>query len=190
MNATGLLSLSRMQPATEAEALKRALYYSHSIHLCCTRQLRNILEIAASGQLGPQIAQKATTGVSEWNFSSAAKIMTCVNMHMTGLSRCAANAESWLVQFLFDSLHETDELFSTPMSEDIIEGLGTWEHDKMVVEAARQIAGALGFPPEAVSLLQLLQHFLIESEATGDELLVFALSQPAEALRQHLQTLA
>lgn len=187
--ADQLLSLDRFQPADRGEVVKRALYYCHSVHLCCRRQTRMLLAQASGGQLGEQMREAVAHGVSEWGFNSAVKILTVTSLHVIGLARCSQAAEPWLVDFLFETLKEADELFATPTAEEVIETHGAYRRDRMLFDVAEHTLEALGLPLDDPNGLAMLQRFLSDFESSGDELLVFALSQPDEAMGHHLRSL-
>lgn len=178
-----------MQPADAEEANKRALYYCHSVYLCCKQQITSLLKHAGAGNLGAPARDALIAGVSEWSANSATKILTCVWLDMIVMSRCANGAQPWLVEFLFEALRETDELFPNPSAEDIMAKYVGLSHYRMLEDTVEHVQRVIGFPPDAYAAASLLKRFLAESQAMGDELLVFALSQPGQALRDHLQML-
>jgi hypothetical protein len=153
----------------------------------CKRHLEHLIARCELGEFGDVLQDLTSEGLSDWSFSSAVKVLTCMCLHMVGLETCDAEGPPWLIEFLYESLKEMDEQFLTPMAREIIEEHGSLAPEKMVRDTATHVLQRLGLPPEAEEARREVEQFLITTRPYRQELLVFALSQPTEALRRQLQ---
>ena len=187
MDATGHVPIRKRQPKDADDALKRALFYAHSLHRYCKRHIDQLIARCDQGEFGEMLQELTIDGVSDWSFASAVKILTCMNIHLVGLETCDTDGPPWLIEFLFEALKEMDDQFPAPMAREILEEHGRALPDKMIKGTAIHVVQQLGLPPEAEDALHVVEQFLITTKPYRNELLIFALSQPTEALRRQLR---
>lgn len=196
------LPLDRLEPADDEDRLRRALFYCHCLHLYSKRTIELLLNRCDAGEFGPTL-QERVPQLTDWQLESAYKLITCIHAHMAGLDHCAEDTPPWVLDFFSDIARETDELFPTPAAFDVIQKHGSWKREKMVRDVAAHTSEILKFteaegaPAGTAELCTSGSHndefnaqlgqFLIDSASYRSELLLFALSQPIEALRRHLE---
>ena len=187
VDATAQSVLQKLQPADAEDSVGRSLFYSHCLHLYCRRQVDLLINRAIAGEFGVYGQETIERGVSDWDIGIATKLLTGISIHMVGLDTCSENGPEWLVEFLFEAMRESDEVFPEPPVSDILETHGSWKPEKMAGDVATHACHTLGFAADSDQAIAVLQQFLIGSGPLRTELLVFALSQPFDALRLHLQ---
>lgn len=193
---TRALQIERLEPEDGEDLLRRSLFYCHCLHLYSKRTLELLLNRADAGEFDPDMDGQIAL-VSDWQLESIYKLITCISLHMAGLDNIGGDAPAWLIEFFSGAARETDELFPNPLAIDIIARHGSWKREKMIRDVVRHVCEILGFEeeqsesPDAAPLFSAeLRRFLAESANYRSELLLFALSQPPEALRRQLEMLA
>jgi hypothetical protein len=187
----GAEALENLEPQDLEESLKRALVYCHCLHAYSKRHIEALLTRVRAGEFGEGFNHIVESGISDYSFGKALKILTCISVHIVGLDRCGQNGPNWLIDFLFETLRETDNLFPDPGAEEIIQRHGSCLKGQMIHGIAIDACEALGLGAGEKSLAPAaaLEQSLSGAGPYLSELLVFALSQPFDALRNHLQTL-
>lgn len=182
------IAIERLQPAGSEDQLRRALFYCHCLHQYSKRTLELLIIRCDNGEFGP-LVQEQVPLLSASQLESCYKLLTCISLHMTGLDNSLDSASDWLLEFFSAAAGETDELFESPTAMSIIQKHGSWKRDKMIHDAATDVCQILNFSEDNESFHQQLEQFLVETASYRSELLLFALSQPIEALRRHLDSL-
>jgi hypothetical protein len=187
----GADALIKLQPSDTSDSLKRALVYCHCLHSYAKKQVHSLLARTSAGEFGEACRDIAESGIGDYEFGKALKIITCISVHMVGLDHCSENGPPWLVDFLFETLKETDNLFPDPGAEAVIQRHGSWVREQMIHDVAVDVCEALGFgaAENSAKAAAALEELITNSGPYRSELLVFSLSQPFEALRYHLQTM-
>ncbi len=182
------IAIERLQPAQAEDQLRRALFYCHCLHQYSKRTLELLISRCDSGEFGLQIQEQVPL-LSDSQLESSYKLLTCISLHMTGLDNSGETASDWLLEFFSDAASETDELFESPTAMSIIQKHGSWKRDRMIHDVANNVCEILKFSEGNEAFNQQLEQFLVETASYRSELLLFALSQPIEALRRHLDSL-
>lgn len=182
------IALERLQPAGPEDQLRRALFYCHCLHQYSKRTLELLIARCDNGEFGPRVQEQVPL-ISASQLESSYKLLTCISLHMTGLDNSLDTASDWLLEFFSTAAGETDELFESPTAMSVIEKHGSWKRDKMIHDVANNVCQILDFSEESESFNHQLEQFLVETASYRSELLLFALSQPTEALRRHLDSL-
>lgn len=181
-------AIERLRPTGPEDQLRRALFYCHSLHQYAKRSLEVLIARGDSGEFGPQIQQQVPL-LTDWQLESSYKLLTCISLHMTGLDNSGETTSAWLLEFFSDAASETDELFASPTAMSVIQKHGSWKRDRMIRDVATNVSEILQFSKENELFNQQLEQFLVGTASYRSELLLFALSQPLEALRRHLDSL-
>jgi hypothetical protein len=183
------LPFEDLQPQDDDDRNRRALFFCHCIYLYSKRMLELLMNRADTGEFGDAV-QHHVKMVSEWQVDGAFKILTCINLHMAGLDHGGSDSPAWVLFFFSEAARETDEMFPEPTAIEVIARHGSWKREKMVRGVAEHILEILGFTEDKEALQKEIESNLVESAPYRTELLLFALSQPPEALRNHLESLA
>lgn len=175
----------RFEPSDVDEGLTRALFLTHAVHAHWHKLLGIFLDKCRSGEFGQETSQVLAAGTSEENIALASKELVTASIHIAGLDQGGPNAPMWLIRLLFESQQESDEMLPEPFAADIIAELGEMELNSMLEAIAGAIAERFDLPAED-RIDDWLFRALESSRLFVSELLVFALSQPIEALQDHL----
>jgi hypothetical protein len=180
------LPFDRLQPQDDDDRNRRSLFYCHCLHLYTKRLLDLMVNRADAGEFGEPVATSVPL-LADWQLESASKILTCINLHLAGLDHGGSDSPAWLLYFFSEAMTEADELFPEPSAMEIIAKHGSWKREKMIRDVATHVREVLGFTDDVEKLQHELEANLQASNTYTAELLLFALSQPPDALRRHLE---
>jgi hypothetical protein len=176
----------RIRPKNEDDGLRRALFLCHSLHPYCAKQVRVFLKRCRDGEFGPDVEESVRDEVPDWQIAEATKELATMCLHMTGVDQGALNAPPWLIEFLIESLKEADMLFPEPVASSIITAYADIDEAELDEALAFKLRATLGVPPDEnahnawMKVLETMRPY-------RNELLFFALTQPPDTLRLHLQ---
>lgn len=176
----------RVRPANEQEGLRRALFLCHGLNAHCAKQVRVFLKRCRDGEFGLEVEESASGEVPDWQIAEATKELLTMSLHLTGLDQGASEAPIWLLEFLIDGLKESNMLFPEPSAETIIAAYGNIAEEDLVGALSGKLCATLGIPSEETALASWRES-LETNKSYRNELLFFALTQPPDTLRQHLQ---
>lgn len=176
----------RIRPKSEDDGLRRALFLCHSLHPYCAKQVRVFLKRCRDGEFGQEIEESVQGDVPDWQISEATKELATMSLHLTGIDQGALNAPQWLIEFLIEGLKEADELYPEPGAESIITAYADIEDAELEEALAGKLRATLGVPHDEAAHTAWRQ-VLETMKPYRNELLIFALTQPPDTLRQHLQ---
>jgi hypothetical protein len=179
-------NFAAMEPEDEEDFLKRALFYAHCLDGFCRKQVETMIQSGRIGEYGPEIQNVCENGISDLGFGKATKELTCISLHLVGLDHCENQEPAWLVEFLFESIRETDRLFPEPSAQEVIRKHGSWKEEHILGGIAMNACRNLGFG-EDEQIRSALENFLTASRPVRSELLALALTQPFAVLRETLE---
>lgn len=182
------IPFDRLQPQDDDDRNRRALFYCHCLHLYTKRILELLLNRADTGEFGEAVAVHSAV-VADWQMEAAYKILTCIQLHLSGLDHGGTDSPAWLLYFFSEAMQEADELFPEPTAMEIIAKHGSWKREKMIRDVATHTRQTLAFDEDYEKLQHELEANIQAANSYRGELLLFALSQPPEALRRHLEML-
>lgn len=182
------IPFDRLQPQDDDDRNRRALFYCHCLHLYTKRILELLLNRADTGEFGEAVGVHSAV-VADWQMEAAYKILTCIQLHLSGLDHGGTDSPAWLLYFFSEAMQEADELFPEPTAMEIIAKHGSWKREKMIRDVATHTREVLGFDEDYEKLQHELEANIQAANSYRGELLLFALSQPPEALRRHLEML-
>lgn len=173
------------KPADDETVMKRSLFFCHSVHAHIRQNLANLVNRAKTGEFGLETRESVDKSLDDWTFGEALKELTSTAIHVTGLLQGGPKAPIWLIRFLFESQQETDSIFPEPSVQEIIERRGSMSPRDMLEDLVVNVSQLLGLP-ENSKARQSLRQQIENSQPFVNELLLFALTQPAETLNAHL----
>lgn len=182
------IDFERLQPVDDDDRNRRAMFYCHCLNLYGRRILELLINRVEAGEFGDEPCEQIAT-MGDWQLEAAAKIWACINLHLAGLDHGGADSPAWLLYLFSEAMQEADELFTEPPAIEIIAKHGSWKRERMIKDVAAHVAETLGLKDGAEKVRQELAGLLQASTPYRAELLMYALSQPPEALRAHLEML-
>lgn len=182
------IDFGRLQPLDDNDRNRRAMFYCHCLNLYGRRILELLINRVDAGEFGEQLSEQLST-LGDWQLEAAAKIWAVVNLHMAGVDHGGTDSPAWLLYLFSEAMAEADQLFTEPPAIEIIRRHGSWKREKMIKDVAADVLDTLGLKHGGEKVQVELQGLLEASTPYRAELLMFALSQPPEALRRHLEML-
>jgi hypothetical protein len=182
------IDFERFQPIDDDDRNRRALFYCHCLNLYGRRILELLINRVDAGEFGESVRDQLSS-LGDWQVEAASKIWACINLHIAGLDHGGADSPAWLLYFFSEAMQEADELFTEPPAIEVIARHGSFKRERMIKDVAAHIADTLGLKNDREKLLAEIAGLLQASTPYRAELLTFALSQPPEALRNHLEML-
>lgn len=177
----------RIRPKDEDDGIRRALFLCHSMQPYCAKQVRVFVKRCRDGEFGPDVEESVKGDIPDWQIAEATKELLTLSLHMTGIDQGALNAPIWLIEFLIESLKESDVIFPDPDVESIITAYGEIDDTELKDALAGKLRAVLGIPPDENAHNAWLE-ILETMRPMRNELLLFSLTQPPDTLRQHLQS--
>jgi len=179
-----------LKPKSSEEFGDRYAYYTSAILYACTDLIQSGILAFRDGQFGNALQLSATRDFTDEEFGSAVKELCCVSIYLAVLEQGGEAAPPWLVEFLFASLRATDKLAHGPRSREIMQMHEfTAGIEAICQDAAIGACRSLGLGEASLKAAEPIESYLKSNAPYRAELLRFALTEPVEALQQHIQSL-
>ncbi len=165
--------LDDWKPHSQDEESKRAYFFLHMIGAQCMSHVESIL--AEAQEIG---------AIPMPDVMRCTKLLVCISSSLAVLEQSDVKPFSWLSDWLLQVMTQLDEMIPDPPSSGMTEPLAKLDAEGMIKLATESTCLILTL--RRSEFQAFIADLLIEDQAYRNELLVMALSQPTDALSDHL----
>ena len=177
-----------LEPKDRADGSQRLAFFASAIAVCCGKALQSLLSRSRNGEFG-ETCQKATSKVfSDQQCTSAVKNLAAIFIYLVMVD-VGPTAPQWLLSFLATSAQALDRLVGGPTVKEILQVHEFVTGYDVCPEAGLDICRTMGISQMTTEFAVPVKQFLEGSQKMRYDILLFALSQPYEALDQKLEEL-